>query len=135
MIKAQVSTEYLIIVGFVMGITIPLLIVYFTFTEGITNEINYGQLDKVVKSMVDSADIVYFLGDPSQTTIKVYIPINTKEVILKDKSIIYRIKTRVGTSDIVYVSSANLTGSLPINSGTYLITVKATSDKVTFSYD
>ncbi|MEK6808224.1 MAG: hypothetical protein AABY14_00890 [Nanoarchaeota archaeon] len=135
MIKAQVSTEYLIIVGFVMGITIPLLIVYFTFTEGITNELNYGQLDKVVKSMVDSADIVYFLGVPSQTTIKVYIPINVKEIILKDKSIIYRIKTRAGTSDIVYVSSANLTGALPINSGTYLITVKATSDKVAFSYD
>ena len=132
--KAQVSSEYVILVGFILAITIPMLIVYYNFTSGVNDQIVSTQLDKVAKSVVDSADTVYFLGEPSQRTIKVYIPVNVKEAILSNRTLIYRMRSTSGDSDIVGVSAANMTGNLPVSSGVYLITIKATSNSIQISY-
>lgn len=131
---AQVSSEYLIIVGFVVGLTIPLLVVYFTFANDINDQITSSQIDQVTRAIVDASDTVYFLGEPSQTTLKVYIPPNVRGWSLGNKALLYKIRTSSGISDIVYVSSANLTGTLPNSSGTYRITVKATQNGVDISY-
>lgn len=132
--KSQASSEYLIIVGFVVGITIPLMLVYFTFANDVNDQIVASQLDQIAKSIVDAADTVYFLGEPSQTTMKVYLPANIKEVRIINKVVDYKIKTKAGVSDIAYISSANLTGTLPISSGVHFITVKATSIGVELSH-
>ncbi len=132
--KAQVSSEYVILVGFIVAISIPMLLVYFNFTNSVNDQIISTQLDKVTKSVVDAADTVYFLGEPSQRTLKVYIPANVREVILANRTLVYRMKSSSGDSDIVGVSSTNLTGVLPKESGVYILTIKATSNSVQISY-
>ena len=134
MSRAQASSEYIIIVGFVVGITIPLMLVYFTFANNVNNQIISAQLEQIAQSIIDSADTVYFLGEPSQTTLKVYLPTGIKSVQIINKAINYKIMTSNGINDIVYVSSADLTGLLPISAGVHFITVKAEAGGVKFSY-
>ena len=50
------------------------------------------------------------------------------------KEITYKVKTSVGITDVVQISSVNLTGSLPITQGIHFITVKATGNRVELSY-
>jgi uncharacterized protein (UPF0333 family) len=133
--EAQVSVEYMLILGFVTVITIPLILIYHSFTIESNDEIASSQTIQVARKIVDAAESVYYLGEPSQTTLKVNMPDN---VVLANLStgqgIIFKIKTKSGKSDIVQSSSVNITGSLPTEKGLYTITVEAKSDHVEVSY-
>ena len=74
--KSQISVEYMFIIGFVAVITIPLILIYSDFTQESGDEINSVQIRQVSRSIVDAAESVYYLGEPSQTSIKVNIPDN-----------------------------------------------------------
>ena len=133
--EAQVSIEYMMIIGFATIITIPLIIIYYTFIQESGDEINSVQILQISKKIVDAAESVYYLGEPSQTILKVNIPGNIASADLSSGyEVVFKIKTKSGESDIVWNSNVNITGSLPINKGTYTITVKAVSDHVEVSY-
>jgi hypothetical protein len=132
---AQVSVEYMLLIGFVTVITIPLILIYHSFTQDSNDEINSAQINQVAKKIVDTAESVYYLGEPSQTTLKVNIPGNVILVNLSSGyEVVYNIRTKSGKADVVRSSSVNITGSLPTSKGTYTITVKAISDHVEVSY-
>ena len=134
MSKAQVSVEYLLIIGFVVIITIPLIILYYNYTADSSDEIITSQINQIANKIVDAAESVYFLGEPSQTTINVYIPSQITGASLDNKEVLFNVSTKGGISDIVKVSSVDLTGSLPITQGTYSITIKARETDVEISY-
>ena len=133
--KSQVSVEYMMIIGFVAIITIPLIIIYHTFTQDSSDEINLVQIQQIAKKIVDAAESVYYLGEPSQTTLRVNIPNNIIRANLSNYELVFTMKTKAGKADIVQSSAVNLTGSLPTNKSTYKITVKAKSDYVEVSYE
>ncbi len=133
-LKSQVSVEYLMIIGFVTLITIPLVIIYYSFTQESGDNINSAQIQQIVRKVVDASESVYYLGEPSQTTLKVNIPANIVSVSLSSNEVAFKINTAAGKSDIAQSSSVNITGSLPTNKGMYTITIKAKSDYVEVSY-
>ena len=132
--KAQVGTEYLMVMGFVSLILVPLVIVYFTSVQDTTDEIGSRQAINIARKIVDASESVYFLGEPSQTTLKVSIPHNIESASVNGREVVFVMKTKSGLSDLVQVSSVNMTGSLPNEPGQHLITIKAESDKVSISY-
>ena len=133
--EAQISIEYMMIMGFVTIITIPLIIIYYNFTQDSNDEIISTQINQVAKKVVDAAESVYYLGEPSQTNLRVNIPDN---IVMANLSagyeVVFKIRTKAGRADIVQNSPVNITGSLPTNKGTYTITIKAKSDHVEVSY-
>lgn len=128
--KAQISVEYMLIMGFVAIMTIPLIVIYYTYTTGSTDEIITSQVTQLAHKIVDSAESVYFLGEPSQTTIKVYIPKQITGASIDNKEVLFNVSTQSGNAEIVQVSSIILNGSLPIKQGAYFITVKALNTSV-----
>jgi len=124
----------MMIIGFVTIMMIPLIIVYYTFTQESKDEINSVQMLEIAKKIVDASESVYYLGEPSQTSLRVNIPNNVVLVNLSSKELIYRMKTRIGMVDIVQSTNVNISGSLPVNASTYLITIKAKSGYVELSY-
>ena len=139
--EAQISIEYMFLIGFATIITIPLIIIYQSFIQDSNDEIISSQIIQVAKKVIDAAESVYYLGEPSQTTLKVNIPNNVVAVDLEKGSletgyyeVIFSISTKSGIAEIVQNSAVNITGSLPIAKGTYTITVKAMTDYVEVSY-
>ncbi len=132
--EAQISVEYLVIIGFVTIITIPLIIIYYTFTQESNEEIASTQISQIAKKIVDAAESVYYLGEPSQTTLRVNIPNNVLLANLSNYEVVFKVKTRSGVVDVVQSSDVNITGSLPTNKSTYLITIKAESNYVNIAY-
>ncbi len=130
----QVSVEYLIIMGFVAVISVPLILFYFKYTSDSTFEIASSQIYNVARKIADSAESVYFLGSPSQKTIKVYIPSHVTGASLDNREVLFNISTGTVTSQIIQVSSVDLIGELPITQGSYLITLKARDANVEISY-
>ena len=139
--EAQVSMEYMFLIGFATIITIPLIIIYQSFIQDSNEEISSAQIEQIAKNVIDTAESVYYLGEPSQTTLKVNIPGNIVAVDLEGGSletgyyeVVFNISTKSGIVEIVQNSKVNITGSLPINKGTYTVTVKAKSGYVNVSY-
>jgi len=133
--KAQISVEYMIIMGFVAVISIPLVIIYYDYAAASNEEITSRQLLSIAQKVVDTAESVYYLGEPSQTTLKVYIPGQISEATIEqEKEIVFKVRTQTGITDIVQVSSVNITGTLPATQGVHYITVKAEGGKVSVSY-
>ena len=133
--EGQVSIEYMFIIGFVTLITVPLVMIYYTFTQQSQDEITSAQVMQVAKNVIDASESVYYLGEPSRTTLKVNIPKNVIEVNLSSGyEVVFKIMTRLGPAEIVQDSPVNITGSLPTSWGTYTVIVIAKSDHVEVSY-
>lgn len=132
--NGQISVEYMVLIGFVTIITIPLIIIYHSFSQQSSDEIGSSQINQVAKKIVDAAESVYYLGEPSQTTLKVNIPDSILLVNLSGYEVVFKVRTTSGSSDIVRSSLVNITGSLPTRAGTYTLTVKAIANHVEVSY-
>ncbi len=124
-LKSQVSTEYMLIMGFVTVITIPLIIIYYAYSSDTSEAVASSQMLQIARAVVDSAESVYYLGKPSQTTLKLNFPENIYSTNLSNKEVVFKMKTKNGVTDIVQISSVNMSGSLPATQGIHVLTIKA----------
>lgn len=117
--------EYMLIIGFATLMTIPLLIIYYTYYSDSSDSVAASQSLQIARKIVDASESVYYLGKPSQTILKLNFPDKIYSTNLSNREVVFKIKTQSGIADITQVSSVNISGSLPITQGTHTITVKA----------
>ncbi|MBI4452531.1 hypothetical protein HY637_03815 [Candidatus Woesearchaeota archaeon] len=124
-LKSQVSVEYMLVMGFAALITIPLLVIYYTYSADSSDTVSTTQALQIARKIVDTSESVYYLGKPSQTTLKLNFPDGIHSTNLTGKEAVFKIKTQAGITDIVQVSSVNMSGTLPKSPGIHILTVKA----------
>ena len=128
--RGQLSVEYLTLVGFTLTFIVILTIIQFEQTEEKNTLIVSSQADRIARKLVDTAEEIYFLGEPARTTIKIYMPTNIRNVTIQDQNIIIKMVTGAGISDIPRYATVNMTGNISATSGIKYITVKAMGNKV-----
>lgn len=128
--KAQSAIEYLIIVGFALSAVAVLTLVYYEHDSSSKAQIISSQIDRIGKKIVDSAESVYYLGTPTRTTLKMYMPTNIQEVKVSTKEINFKVRTKEGVSDMEYPSSVNLTGNISSTQGVKYVKIIAQSGRV-----
>lgn len=124
-LKSQISVEYMLIMGFAALMTIPLLLIYYSYTADSSDLVATSQALQIARKIVDTSETVYYIGKPSQTTLKLSFPDKISSTNLSNYEVVFKIKTRSGITDIVQVSSVNITGNLPKSQGLHIVTVKA----------
>jgi len=123
--KSQVSVEYMLIMGFAALMTIPLVMIYYTYSSDSSDSVAASQAMQIARKIVDSSESVYYLGKPSQTTLKLNFPDKIHSTNLSSKEVLFKMKTKNGVTDIVQISSVNMSGNLPISHGVHILTIKA----------
>lgn len=124
-LKSQVSVEYMFIMGFATIIIMPLLVIYYTYSADANDSVASNQALQIARNVVDSSESVYYLGKPSQTTLKLNFPDNIKSTNLSNREVVFKMKSQYGITEIVQVSSVNMSGTLPTTPGIHIITIKA----------
>ena len=124
-LKSQVSVEYMLVMGFAALMTLPLLLIYYTYSADSTEFVATSQAMQIARKVVDSSESVYFLGKPSQTTLKLYFPDGIQSTNLSSREVVFKVKIRNGIAEIVQVSSVNMSGNLPTTQGIHIVTLKA----------
>lgn len=124
-LKSQVSVEYMLIMGFAALMTVPLLLIYYTYSSSTSDSVATSQALQIARKIVDASESVYYLGKPSQTTLKLNFPDKIYSTNLSDKEVVFKIKIKNEVTDIVQLSSVNMNGSLPTTQGIHIITIKA----------
>ena len=124
-LKTQVSVEYMLIMGFAALMTIPLLMIYYTYASDSTDSVATNQALQISRRIVDASESVYYLGKPSQTTLKFNFPDNIYSINITNFEVLIKVKTQNGITDVVQVSSVNMSGNLPLAQGVHVVTIKA----------
>ncbi len=132
--NAQISTEYLIIVGFALLLTIPTIVIFFSQSAQTVEQISASEAKQIARKIVDNAEKVYYLGKPATTTITVSMPRNIESIGISNREVRISIRGSAGVSDIVEVSSVNITGNLSAGSGVRSIRIENLGSNVNVSY-
>ena len=131
--KSQVSVEYMIIMGFATLMTLPLLLIYYTYSSDAADSVASNQALQIARKIVDSSESVYYLGKPSQTTLKLNFPDSIKSINLSSREVVLKIKVKQGIGEVVQVANVNMSGSLPTSAGLHVITLTAQDGYVQIS--
>ncbi len=132
--KAQIAMEYLMVMGFVIAALTPLVAVYYIYTQKSTEELVSSQLGKIAREVVDSAEEVYYLGKPSQVSMRVYVPDDLEGAEVNGGQIVLIMNTANGLAEIVETSAVNISGSFPLTEGVYTLTIRAVDGYSNLSY-
>lgn len=124
-LKSQVSVEYMLVMGFAALMTVPLLLIYYTYSADTTDSVAISQSMQIARKIVDASESVYYLGKPSQTTLKFNFPDRIQSTSLSNMEVMIKVKTQAGVTDIVQVSAVNMSGTLPTSQGIHVLTIKA----------
>ena len=128
--KAQVSMEYMIIVGFVAAITVPLIIIFNTHSSEMNEQIIANQADTIASKIVDAAESVYYLGEYSKITFRVYMPKKISSAIIRDNEVVFHVEKIAGVDHVVKYCPVPINGSISIKTGIYDIVVESKGDYV-----
>lgn len=129
--EGQIAIEYLMVMGFVLLVIGALIVVYIQHQTEQNIQVNTEQAYSIARTIVDAAEEVYYLGEPSKRTIKVNMPDGITSIDIADNVLIFYARSYGGElTTIEKPSEAPLTGSLSSGPGLREIQVTATSEGV-----
>ncbi len=123
--RGQVSIEYMGLVGITSIIVLFLLIISNYYSRGIENSINTNQIDGIAKEIVDTAESMYYYGEPSKTTLRIYIPDKIQVINITTDQIILTVTTPSGTANLAYLSDVPLGGEVLSTEGFHDVEIEA----------
>jgi hypothetical protein len=134
---AQVSIEYIMILGFVTFVVISLLAVAVFYTSSIKDRIRTTHINNYANKIISTAEYIFYSGEPSKATISCYLPENINQINITSNNLVIEFSTSSGINKIAYNSNVpieeNLTAPLAESQGIKNIQIIAQTDKVIVS--
>jgi hypothetical protein len=82
------------------------------YTSGIEDRLKQNQIDAFANKIINSAEIVFFAGEPSKITVSVYLPNGVDSVTVNTDEIVFNYNLTSGNNVRAYSSDVPLTGSI-----------------------
>jgi len=101
---AQISMEYLIIVGFVTFIIVAILGIALFYSGSIKDRIKINQVNNYANKIISTAESVFYAGSPSRATITCYLPQSVEDVEILGNDLILTVSTSSGINKIAFPS-------------------------------
>jgi len=131
--KLQIATEYLIIVSFALMVLIPYVLYLYSASQQYQEQNSLTIASESVKKIGEACDWVYLQGEPAKLTLKIVVPKNVESITFINKTILWKVRSSAGLSDIYYNCLSNITGYLSNREGEYFVSVEAIEGGVNIS--
>jgi len=131
--KAQVGIEYMIIVGFITFSVIVILFTAIAYSDKIKDKIRLNQVENFAEQLLNSAESVYFAGEPSKTTIRLYLPEGVSSLEITPTYLIITTRTSSGENRRAFSSKVPISGTISTSEGIKKLTLEATEDYLVIS--
>lgn len=123
--RGQISFEYLALVAIVSVIVIFILGISQFYSRQVETTINAKQVDTLAKEIIDTAESVYYFGQPTKNTFKVQMPAGIDSITINTTFILFTISTQGGKSSLLYPSTVPIAGNISPFQGIHTITIEA----------
>lgn len=108
--RSQSSLEYLLVVALTFAIIVPTTYLFYNYSKESSQEITDAQVTRLGKSIVDTAETIFYSGEGSKTILEFNIPDNIGSVVIIDgREVVFNVTSNFGTSEIVFFSPVNMT--------------------------
>lgn len=131
--RCQVSTEYLIVIGFVTFVIAITLLMAYSYSGLARDKIALNQIEVFANKIIRSSESVFYAGEPSLAYISAYLPSNAKSIEILDYEIAITISTSSGEVKRAFPSKVRLQGSISATEGTKKIRIQALQNAVIIS--
>mgnify|MGYP001577138362 CR=1 FL=1 len=131
--RAQVSMEFLIVIGITFLFTIPLIILFTKESQSAGEQVALAQVSQIARRVVGSAESVYAFGEPTAVVLKVYMPPGVKSASISSNELIFTVAVDGNPVEVYEIASMNLTGNISVNPGIHNIRVTAIGTGVNIS--
>jgi hypothetical protein len=127
--KSQVSMEYIIIIGFVSVVLIAILGIAFFYSGSIKDRIKITQVNNFANKVISSAESIYYYGEPSKTTVSVYLPEGVESIEILESQIVISTRLNSGLDKTSFSSDVPIEGTITTSSGVKRLVVYASQNK------
>jgi uncharacterized protein (UPF0333 family) len=131
--RGQISTEYLIVVGFIVFFVLLILGAALLYSSQINDSMQTRQIEQFASKLISSAESVKYAGEPSRSTISVYLPSNVREIQIIGKEIAIDFITSSGLNRVSYMSKVQMNGTISSVYGIKKIRIVALQDSVSIT--
>lgn len=131
--KGQAAIDYFSIVVIALMILIPLSLYVNQLLNNYRDDVKISLAKDAAKKLAENADWVFSQGPPARVSILVRIPDGIEEASLENKTVLFKVRTSAGVSDVYHTTIAPLDGSLPTKGGEYKFYLTAIEDHVTIN--
>jgi len=109
--KAQISVEYLIIIGVSFAILIPGGYFFYKYSQTSNEASIRTQITQIGTSIITNAESIYGLADGSLVTQDLRYPKNVRDVyILNNQELVIKYELSSGINEAVFFSRINISG-------------------------
>lgn len=123
--------EYLLVMGYVLLMLVPISLIFYSQSSDMNTQSNQQQAYLIARKIVEKSEAMYYLGEPSQTTLRVYFPENLNNVTIYNGSVVFELIHGATEADIAAHSfTINISGNLSTRPGTHCVQVQAQSSGV-----
>lgn len=120
--RGQISTEYIMIIGLIFLVTLPLFA--YAFVE-VTRSIQMNHAEDAVNTLANAANTVYALGPGSKKYVWINTPGGVVSQSVSNKEISLKLHIFGGDSDVFADTKPTVIGSIPTSKGQHRIAVES----------
>lgn len=128
--KAQVGIEYIIIFGFLTFVLITIMSIAFFYSSGIKDRLKTAQVNNYANKIIATSETVFYYGNPSKATIRVYLPEGIQNIEFHAEGLIIETQLNSGISRNLYATDIQLQGNLSKSPGIQNVEIIAYDDRV-----
>ncbi len=128
--RGQTGTEYLIIVGFVTFAVMAIVAIAFTMSNSTKDRLKMNQVESFANTLVKNAESLFFAGEPSKTTVTLYLPEGANNITITQYNIIIRVDSSSGQAIRLFESRVPLNGTISGGEGAKNLILEAKEDYV-----
>jgi hypothetical protein len=109
------------------------MLAYF-YSNHVKDSIRINQVENFASQLVNSAESVFFAGEPSKSTISLYLPEGVEEISIMSDAVIITTKVSGGVQNKrAFSSKVRLNGTITPSEGIKNLVLEAKSDHVEIS--
>ena len=127
--RSQAGIEYMIVVGFITFAVLSILSLSYFYSEAAKTKIRMNQIESFINQLINSAESVFFAGEPSRVSVSLYLPDGVKKITIDTSEII----VYTGKDVRSFRSRVPLQGNISFVEGVKSLSIEAKPDYVLIS--
>ncbi|RMF54367.1 hypothetical protein D6745_05615, partial [Candidatus Woesearchaeota archaeon] len=133
--KAQSGVELLVLVSFLLAIFVSIFFLNERTSNSITGQVSSSQASVALSDLGNAAELVYNQGVGSKTVVRITLPLETRNIIISNRSLILNLSVGNSSEQLVRTFGFDVAGQILAEEGEQEVTVIAADGIVFFNLD
>ncbi len=107
--RSQAAMEYLMVAGIAFVIIVPMMYVLYQYTSDMGQDVSEAKIKKIGDDIVNSAEQIFYLGEPSRTTLRFDMPDGVHRIyVTGDRTLVFELGDQYSSREVAIFSNVDI---------------------------